>query len=146
MWEGAIRTRKISSLRLTVQIGLVCLLFFGIFIDHQNIPVPAEQISPHEFLVGTSFLGPLPDGLTLPVFGCWYPCGRTITCPLWPIQTYIFPFWDAGRGWGVDYILPGIERLALVFGIVIISSVLLGRFWCGWVCPFGLYLGCNYAN
>jgi ferredoxin-type protein NapH len=134
------RTRKISSLRLTVQIGLVCLLFFGIFIDHQNIPVPAEQISPHEFLVGTSFLGPLPDGLTLPVFGCWYPCGRTITCPLWPIQTYIYPFWDAGRGWGVDYLLPGIERLALVFGIVIISSVILGRFWCGWVCPFGLYL------
>ncbi len=134
------RTRKISSLRLAVQIGLICLIFFGVFIDHQNIPVPAEQISPHEYLVGTSFLGPLPDGLTFPVFGCWYPCGRTVTCPLWPIQTYIYPFWDAGRGWGVDYVIPGIERLALVFGIVIISSILLGRFWCGWVCPFGLYL------
>ncbi len=134
------RTRKISSLRLAVQIGLICLIFFGVFIDHQNIPVPAEQISPHEYLIGTSFLGPLPDGLTFPVFGCWYPCGRTITCPLWPIQTYIYPFWDAGRGWGVDYVIPGIERLALVFGIVIISSILLGRFWCGWVCPFGLYL------
>jgi ferredoxin-type protein NapH len=133
------KTRKISSFRLLVQIVFVFLLFFGVLIDHQNIPVPAEQIAPHEFLVGTSLRGPMPDGLSIPVFGCWYPCGRTVTCPLWQLQTYIYPFWDAGRGWGVDYILPGLERIALVFGVVIVASVVLGRFWCGWICPFGLY-------
>jgi NAD-dependent dihydropyrimidine dehydrogenase PreA subunit len=134
------KTRKISSLRLFVQIGFVFILFFGVFIDHQNIPVPAEQIAPHEFLIGTSSLGPMPDGLSVPVFGCWYPCGRIVTCPLWQLQAYIYPFWDAGRGWGVDYILSGAERLAIVVGIIIVLSVLLGRFWCGWVCPFGLYV------
>ncbi len=134
------KTRKISGLRLLVQVGMVCLIFFGVFIDHQNIPVPAEQIAPHEVLIGGNLLNVLPDGVPLPVFGCWYPCGRTVTCPLWPLQTYIYPFFDAGRGWGVDYILPGIERLAIVFGIVIIASVILGRFWCGWICPFGIYL------
>jgi ferredoxin-type protein NapH len=134
------KTRKISNLRLIVQIGFVFLIFFGVFIDHQNIPVPAEQIAPHEVLIGGSLLKALPDGITLPVFGCWYPCGRTVTCPLWPIQTYIYPFFDAGRGWGVEYNLLGIERLAIVFGIVIIASVILGRFWCGWICPFGVYL------
>ncbi len=134
------KTRSISSLRLFVQIAFVFIIFFGVFIDHQNLPVPAEQIAPHEFLIGASSLGPMPDGLPIPAFGCWYPCGRTVTCPLWQMQVYIFPFWNTGRGWGVDYILPGIERLALVFGIVIVAAVLLGRFWCGWVCPFGLYV------
>ncbi|NLE03563.1 MAG: 4Fe-4S binding protein [Crenarchaeota archaeon] len=134
------KTRKISALRLLVQVSMICIIFFGIFIDHQNIPIPAKQIAPHEFLIGGSLLDILPDGLPIPVFGCWFPCGRTVTCPLWPLQTYIFPFWEAGHGWGVDYVLPGIERIAIVLGIVILSSVILGRFWCGWICPFGIYL------
>jgi polyferredoxin len=28
----------------------------------------------------------------------------------------------------------------LVLAVVIVAAVLLGRFWCGWVCPFGLYM------
>jgi ferredoxin-type protein NapH len=134
------KTRKISSLRLFVQIMLVFLLFFGVFIDHQNLPVPAEQIAPHEFLVGVDSLSIMPDGLPLPVFGCYYPCGRTFTCPLWQIQAYIYPFWNTGHGWGVDYTVSGLERLAIVFGVVIVAAIVLGRFWCGWICPFGLYL------
>ncbi len=134
------KTRKISSLRLFVQIGIIFLLFFGVFIDHQNIPVPAEQIAPHEFLLGTNSMSIMPDGLPIPVFGCYFPCGRTFTCPLWQIQTYIYPFWNAGRGFGVNYDASGLERLAIVFVIVIIAAVLLGRFWCGWICPFGLYM------
>ncbi len=133
------KTRSISSLRLFVQIAFVFILFFGVFIDHQNLPIPAEQIAPHEFLLGTGAGSPLPDGWPLPVFGCWYPCGRIVTCPLWQLQTYIYPFWNSARGWGVNYLLPGFEMLAIVLGLVILASVLLGRFWCGWICPFGLY-------
>jgi ferredoxin-type protein NapH len=135
------KTRKISSLRLLVQVGFVFIIFFGVFIDHYNLPVPAEQIAPHEFLVGTSELGEtMPDGLPAPFFGCYFPCGRTSTCALWQIQAYVYPFWDAGRGWGVNYALSGLERLAIVFGAVILLSVLLGKFFCGWICPFGLYM------
>ena len=135
------RTRNISSLRLLVQIGFVFILFFGVFIDHANLPWPAEQISPHEVLIGTNSLGvPMPDGLVLPTFACYYPCGKTVTCPLWEIQAYIYPFWDSGPGWGVNYLASGAARLAVVFGLVIVASVILGRWWCGWVCPFGLYL------
>jgi polyferredoxin len=32
------------------------------------------------------------------------------------------------------------ERLGIVVGSLIVMSVILGRFWCGWVCPFGLYM------
>jgi ferredoxin-type protein NapH len=135
------KTRKISSLRFFVQIGLLIFIFFGMFIDHQYLPVPAEQIAPHETLIGSNVFGiDMPDGLPAPFFGCYYPCGKTVTCALWQIQTYIYPFFDTGGGWGVDYLSSGIARLAVVFGVIIVSAVLLGRFFCGWVCPFGLYV------
>lgn len=135
------RTIKISSLRLLVQIGLLLLIFFGVFIDHQSLPVPAEQIATHEVLVGTNVFGvAMPDGLPAPFFACYYPCGRTVTCALWQIQSYIYPFFNVGGGWGVHYDSTGLARLAVVFGIIILAAVILGRFFCGWVCPFGLYL------
>lgn len=133
------RTRNVSSLRLFLQILFVFLLFFGVFIDHQNLPIPSEQIAPHEFIVGGS-LTPLPDGLPVPTLACWFPCGRTVTCPLWQLQVYIYPFWTGGHGFGVDYMWTGAVMLAVVIGLVLLASIVLGRWWCGWVCPFGLYM------
>ena len=141
VWSRKNRTIKISSLRLLVQIVLLCLVFGGIFFDHQYLPIPATELSPHEVPIGATVLGvSMPDGLAAPFLACYYPCGRTVTCALWQIQTYIYPFFNVGGGWGVHYTSTGIERLAIVFGIVIIAAVLLGRVFCGWVCPFGLYL------
>lgn len=135
------KTRRMSSLRLFVQIVFVFLIFFGMFIDHQRLPIPAEQIAPHESLIGDNVFGvSMPDGLPMPFFGCYYPCGKTVTCALWEIQAYIYPFFDAGRGWGVEYVSSGIARLAVVFGFIIVMAVILGRVFCGWVCPFGLYV------
>jgi ferredoxin-type protein NapH len=135
------RTIKISSWRLFVQIGLLFLIFFGIFTDHQYLTIPVGELSPHAASIGTSVLGvSMPDGLPAPFFACWYPCGGTVTCALWQLQTYIYPFFDVGGGWGVQYTATGIERLAVVFGVIIVAAVILGRFFCGWICPFGLYL------
>jgi len=132
---------KISSFRFLVQIGLLFLIFFGVFVDHANFPIPAAQISPHENLVANSaFSVSMPDGLPVPFFGCYYPCGKTVTCALWQIQAYIYPFFNVGGGWGVHYTSTGVERLAVVFGIIIVAAVILGRVFCGWVCPFGLYV------
>jgi ferredoxin-type protein NapH len=140
-WGFRNKTIRISSLRLLVQIGLLFLIFFGVFIDHQNLPIPAEQVAPHELLIGTNIAGvAMPDGISLPFYACYYPCGRIGTCALWQIQSYIYPFFSTGGGWGVHYDSAGILRLAVVFGIIIFAAVLLGRFWCGWVCPFGLYI------
>ncbi|MFC1486843.1 4Fe-4S binding protein [Thermoproteota archaeon] len=135
------KTRKISSLRLFIQVGLVFLIFFGMFIDHEILPQPASKIPVHEFLIATNVFGvEMSDGFPVPFFGCYYPCGKTVTCALWEIQTYIYPFWQTNRGWGVDYNSSGLVRLAIVFGSVMLLSVLLGKFFCGWVCPFGLYM------
>jgi ferredoxin-type protein NapH len=135
------QTRKISSLRIFIQICLIFVLFAGIFVDHYNLPVPAAQIAPHEIDIGTNVLGVgMPDGLPAPFFGCFYPCGRISTCVLWQVQAYIYPFFATGGGWGVHYDSTGIARLAVVFAIFIVAAILLGRVWCGWVCPFGLYV------
>jgi ferredoxin-type protein NapH len=81
----------------------------------------------------------MPDGLPVPTYGGYYPRGKTVTCILWEMQAYIYPFWDAGHGWGVDYNAAGIVRLVVLFGLLILLSVILGKVFCGWVCPFGLY-------
>jgi Pyruvate/2-oxoacid:ferredoxin oxidoreductase delta subunit len=135
------KTMKISSFRLLFQIGLLFLIFFGIFVDHVYLPIPAAEISPHADSISTNVLGvSMPDGIPAPFFACYYPCGGTVTCALWQIQAYIYPFFDVGHGWGVQYTSTGLERLAIVFGILILAAVVLGRLFCGWVCPFGLYL------
>ncbi|HTY75198.1 MAG TPA: 4Fe-4S binding protein [Candidatus Nanoarchaeia archaeon] len=136
------KTKKISNLRLLVQIAFVLLIFTGLFLNQPQLPaVPNSEISAHELLVGTNIYGgPLPDGLPLPAFACYYSCGRTVICPLWQVQTYIYPFWNVGHGWAVNYDISGLERIALVIGLVVLASVILGRVWCGWVCPFGLYI------
>jgi len=134
------RNRRISSLRICIQILLICIIFTGMFVDHQNFPRPVRQIAVHDFLVGTNVFGvAMPEGFPAPFLACYYPCGRTVTCAIWDLQVYIYPFLNTTRGWGVAYTTPGVTRLAIVFGTLIIASLLLGRFWCGWVCPFGLY-------
>ena len=61
-----------------------------------------------------------PDGLSVPVLACYYPSGRSVTCPIWQIQSYIFPFWETGGGWNVYYFTVGLVRLAVVFALVIV--------------------------
>jgi len=135
------KTIKISSLRLLVQIGLLFLIFFGVFTDHQYLYPPVGELSPHADSIGTNVFGvSMPDGLPAPFFACYYPCGGTVTCALWQIQAYIYPFFNVGGGWGVHYDSSGLARLAIVFGVVILAAIILGRLFCGWVCPFGLYL------
>jgi len=136
------KTKKISHLRLLIQIACVLLIFTGLFINQPQLPAfPNSEISAHELLAGTNvYGGALPDGLPIPAFACYYVCGRTLICPLWQIQSYIYPFWNTGHGWAVNYDFSGLERIGLVIGLVILASVILGRVWCGWVCPFGLYL------
>jgi len=135
------KARRISALRLLIQVGLIFLIFFGMFIDHEILPVPASKIPVHEFLVGTNILGvEMADGFPVPFFGCYYPCGRTVTCVLWELQTSIFPFWEGARGWGVDYNTSGLVRLGVIIAVTIVLAVIVGKAFCGWVCPFGLYM------
>ena len=134
------KTRRISSLRICIMILLVFLLYTGAFVDHQMVPRPVRQVVVHELLLGTNVFGvSIPEGFPVPFLACYYPCGRTVTCALWEMQTYIYPFLESSHGWGVYYNTSGVARLAVVAGGLILFSFILGRAWCGWVCPFGLY-------
>ena len=137
------KTKRVSSLRLFVQIAAVFAVFMGLIIGPFNVPVfqPLGP-SPRDRLIGADFFGnQFPDGLSVPILACYYPNGRTVTCPIWQIQAYIFPFWESSlTGYMVFYSTSGLEKLAIVFGMMIVMSLALGRFFCGWLCPFGLYM------
>jgi ferredoxin-type protein NapH len=136
------KTKRVSTLRLFIQILAVVVVFMGLvlgpFDTARWLPLgPA----PRDRLVGAEFLGnQFPDGLSVPILACYYGSGRTVTCPIWQIQAYIFPFWNHARGYDVYYSTSGLEMIAIVLGLVIAMSIVLGRFFCGWVCPFGLYM------
>jgi ferredoxin-type protein NapH len=136
------KTKKISNFRFFIQMAAVVAVFMGLFIGPFGLPrLLPLGISPRDRLVGADFFGnQFPDGLSVPVLACYYPNGRTVTCPIWQIQAYIFPFWDTGRGYDVFYSTSGLEKLVIVFGLVVGMSLVLGRFFCGWLCPFGLYM------
>lgn len=136
------KTNKVSSLRLFIQIAAVFAVFMGLILGPFNVPIfqPLGS-SPRDRLVGANFFGnQFPDGLSVPILACYYPNGRTVTCPLWQIQAYIFPFWNYPRGYEVFYSTSGLEKIAIVVGLLVVASVILGRFFCGWLCPFGLYM------
>jgi ferredoxin-type protein NapH len=135
------RTKKISNLRLIIQIAAVFAIFMGLIIGPFNQPLwEPLGVSPRDRLLGTDFLGTqLPDGIPVPFLACYYPNGRTLTCGVWQLQAYIFPFWNYPRGYQVFYTTSGLEKLAIVVGSLVSASIVLGRSFCGWMCPFGLY-------
>jgi ferredoxin-type protein NapH len=135
-------TKRVSNLRFLIQILAVVVVFMGLvlgpFGDPRWLPL---GISPRDRLVGSDFLGnQFPDGISVPILACYYGNGRTVTCPIWQIQAYVFPFWSFSRGYEVFYSTSGLEKLAVVFVLVIVMSIVVGRVFCGWLCPFGLYM------
>ena len=98
-------------------------------------------ISPRDRLIGAGVLGnQFPDGISLPILACYYPNGRTVTCAIWQLQAYVFPFWNSnGRGYEVFYTTSGLEKIAIVIGMLAVAAIIFGRAFCGWLCPFGLY-------
>jgi ferredoxin len=136
------KTRRISNLRTYIQVMAIIAIFMGLLIGPFNQPLWRPLgISPRDRLLGTEFFGnQFPDGLSFPVLACYYSNGRTVTCPIWQMQAYVFPFWDFARGYQVFYSTTGLEKLLIVFGTVTAMSLVLGRFFCGWLCPFGLYM------
>jgi ferredoxin-type protein NapH len=136
------KTTKISNLRFFIQVVAVLVIFMGLLIGpfgvSQYLPL---GVAPRDNLLAKNVFGySLPDGLSIPVLGCYYGSGRTITCPIWQMQSYVFPLWTTGPGYGAYYDTGGLERLAVVFATVIVCALLIGRAFCGWLCPFGLYM------
>jgi len=131
-------TRKLSALRLFIQIVSVAVIFLGLIIGPFGLDQWAYLGSaPKDVVIGTNILGrPYPDGLAVPTFACYYASGRTTTCVVWQLQSYIFPDYETSS----VYLTTGLERLAIAFGLLVVMSLIFGRFLCGWICPFGLYM------
>jgi ferredoxin-type protein NapH len=135
------KTRKISSLRFYVQIIALVAIFMGLILGPFGDPLFAPLgVSPRDRLIGADILGnQFPDGISFPVLACYYPNGRTVTCPVWQLQAYVFPFWNYPRGYEVIYSTTGLEKIGIVIGSLVVAALLFGRAYCGWICPFGLF-------
>ncbi|MDR2460426.1 MAG: 4Fe-4S binding protein [Deltaproteobacteria bacterium] len=73
-------------------------------------------------------------GPAVPCFACPYVNGCGGQCYLMGLQGYI--------GFGISLAdFWGFEGLRALFylAVFIILVVLLGKIWCGWICPFGLF-------
>lgn len=136
------KTKNVSSLRLFIQTNAVLALFMGLILGPFNTPLwQPIGTSPRNLLFGLGFLkNQLPDGFAVPVFACYYSHGRTVTCALWELQAYIYPYWDYSDGFAVIYSTSGLEKIAIVIASLAIVAIILGKFTCGWLCPFGLYM------
>ncbi|MCL2135355.1 MAG: 4Fe-4S binding protein [Candidatus Bathyarchaeota archaeon] len=136
------KTRNISTLRLFIQIMAVPLMFLGLIIGpfYTELWLPMG-ITPRNLLLGANFFGTqFPDGLTVPFMACYYSNGRTITCGLWQLQAYIFPYYNYANGYNAVYSIAGIEKIAMTIALLISASIVFGKAFCGWICPFGLYM------
>ncbi len=135
------KTRKISSLRFYVQVLAVIVIFMGLILGPFDQPLWAPLgVSPRDRLIGADILGnQMPDGISFPVLACYYPNGRTVTCPIWQLQAYVFPFWSYPRGYEVVYSTTGLEKIGVVIGSLVVAALVFGRAYCGWLCPFGLF-------
>jgi len=136
------KTRNISTLRFFIQIIVIPLMFLGLVVGPFNTELWQPMgISPRSLLVGVDFFGTqFPDGLTVPFMACYYSNGRTVTCGLWQLQAYIFPYWNYSNGYDAIYSLVGLEKVVMVVALLISASVVFGKAFCGWICPFGLYM------
>ena len=96
-----------SRLRLIIQLTCLILINIGLF----GIPV-----------IGMAFL---PSGLAIPAAACHYFKGGVVDCFMYPLQYYLAGGWESWK------------YLVMVTILMAIMAVVLGRLFCGWVCPLG---------
>jgi len=75
------------------------------------------------FVDGKIYQGPLKQ-VCLPVLNCYSCPGALTSCPIGSLQAI-------GNQ-------PNFRLSYYVVGILFLSGILLGRWFCGWLCPFGL--------
>lgn len=72
-------------------------------------------------IINSYFLAPWGKYIPVPVFNCYSCPLASFACPIGTLQHFIvlhkFPFFT--------------------LGILFLAGILLGRFFCGWLCPFG---------
>ncbi|MBW2039256.1 MAG: 4Fe-4S binding protein [Deltaproteobacteria bacterium] len=80
------------------------------------------------FVLSFGGLAALSLGNFLPTFSCFYVESRSGTCFLWVLQHLLdHGYWEAYKSLG---------KYLLYFSLLVI---VIGRAWCGWICPLGFF-------
>lgn len=78
------------------------------------------------FFTGHIYTGPT-KGICVPVINCYSCPGAMGACPIGSIQASLTPI--------------GGRLSAYVLGTLLLFALTVGRFFCGWLCPFGAFQG-----
>ena len=96
-------------------ISLLSAILAFLIIDGAYFGLP--RFYEHEFL----------NMFSLPTLSCRYLEGNTIDCYMYRLQGFL------EVGWSEFY-----TNIAVVTLVYFLLALTFGRYWCGWVCPFGL--------
>ncbi len=142
------KTSKVSSLRLFIQINSVIAIFMGLILGPFDTPLWQPMgPSPRSLLVGSTFLkNQFPDGFSVPVLACYYSNGRTVTCALWQLQAYIFPYWNYSNGYNAIYSTSGLEKIGIVIRLTGYRVHNFGKVFLRLDMPFWALYGCVNPN
>jgi polyferredoxin len=107
------------------------------------IPFKGRNIRPFRFLVQiVAFLFVIGQAFGIPPFGR-YPIFRRVFLPNAscryindaPTSCYYYQLQDGlTTGYATNYV-----DVAIMLAVVVLLIIILGRIWCSWLCPFGLF-------
>lgn len=106
--------QKLSRKRISI-LSLISAVIAFLIIDGAYFGIP--RFYEHSIL----------NNFSLPILSCRYLEGNTIDCYMYRLQGFL------EVGWPVFY-----TNIAVMTLIYLILALAFGRYWCGWVCPFGL--------
>jgi len=90
----------------------------------QTLAFFAQNPFVNNFLSGRIFRGKS-KGVCVPTLNCYSCPAAGGSCPIGSLQA-------VASGYKHDFSF-------YVFGLIMIFGLAVGRFWCGWICPFGLF-------
>lgn len=92
----------------------------------QGLSALAFNLNLSGFASGSIYTGPF-KGVCVPVLNCYSCPGAVGACPIGALQS--------------SFAAIGGKLAYYVLGMLLLFSITLGRFFCGWLCPFGAAQG-----
>ena len=92
----------------------------------QGLSALAFNLNLSGFASGSIYTGPF-KGVCVPVLNCYSCPGAVGACPIGALQS--------------SFAAIGGKLAYYVLGMMLLFSITLGRFFCGWLCPFGAAQG-----
>ncbi len=128
---GLLRTDKVQGLRRTVVsvFTLVTWISLAVFLAYTGLETLSSWIGVHQRVPLIPSADPKSGIAT-------FPCPLVMPEVIWTGGRLSQAQQSAGPGVLLTF-PPSLETFLVILGLYVVSGLLLGKAWCGWICPFG---------